>query len=376
MFLTIAVFVFTLLVLVISHEFGHFITAKKFGVRVLEFGFGIPPKIWGKKIGQTLVSINWLPIGGFVRLFGEDEVDDKVLKSKDSFAAQPVWQRIAIVIAGVVMNLLLAVALFYIVLAAEGFKEKIPLLTSYNFVGVNQVNESLILIGAISPDSPAAQAGINPGDRVVAINGNKLQDSKQLIDFTKQHAGEKITLTLADEQDKTRNVEVVPRVNPPAGQGPLGVELGTVEVANIYYSTPSQKIFSGFVHSYNLSAYSFNILGSLIASAFETHNLQPVSDSLSGPVGVTKLTGAILQTKAPLIPYLNFVAILSLNLAIINILPFPALDGGRLFFLAIEGIFHRKVRADIERFIHTAGMALLILLMVLITFSDIRKLLP
>lgn len=373
MFLTIVVFVITLLVLVVSHEFGHFITAKKLGVKVLEFGFGIPPKIWGKTVGGTLISINWLPIGGFVRLLGEDEVDQKVLKEKDSFAAKEVWKRIAIVTAGVVMNMLLAITLFYVVLAAEGFKEQLPLLIPHQFVGVNQVNESLILIGAVSPNSPADKAGIKPGDQITKINGTKLIDSAQLVDFTKQHAGEKMTLTLSNDQNQTRDVEVTPRVNPPAGQGPLGVELGTVDIANIAYATPTQKIFSGVVQSYNLTSYSVDILGNVISSAVKSKNLEPVSQSVSGPVGMTKLTGEILQTKSPLIPYLNFVALLSLNLAIINILPFPALDGGRLFFLLIEGIVRRRVRADIERFVHMVGMAILLALIVLITFSDIRK---
>lgn len=373
MLFTIIVFIFTLLILVISHELGHFLAAKKFGVKVLEFGFGLPPRVFGKKFGETIFSLNWLPIGGFVKLFGEDETDKEVLNSKRSFAAKPVLQRIGIVVAGVVMNFLLAAILFWVVLGAQGFKEQIPLLTPFQFVGVNQTNETIILIGGVTEDSPAASSGIKSGDRVLELNGVKLESSEQVINLTKQYAGQEVTFTLQDQSKNNREVAVTPRENPPVGQGPLGVELGSVTIANLNYETPAQKVAAGVVHSYNLTAYSMSILGNLISTSISTRNLDPVSQSVSGPVGITNLTGAILQTESPLIPYLNFVALLSLNLAVINILPFPALDGGRLFFLVIEAVTRRKVKPEVERWIHTVGMAILIALILLITFSDIQK---
>lgn len=373
MLFTIVIFIITLLVLVVSHEFGHFIVAHKFGIKVLEFGFGLPPRIWGKKIGQTLVSVNWLPIGGFVRLFGEDEVDQEILQHKDSFASKPVWQRSLVVTAGVMMNFLLAAMIFWVVLSAQGFKEKIPLLMPYNFIGVNQTNETIILIGQVASDSPAAQVGIKASDRITQLNGIQLENADQLVDLTKQYADKKISLTLVDANEKTRIVEIVPRENPPQGQGALGVELGTITIAHLNYQSGIQKLFSGLTHSYNLASYSVVIFKNLIAASWETQDLTPVSQSVAGPVGITNLTAMILQTDSPLLPYLNFVALLSLNLAIINILPFPALDGGRLFFLAIEAAFKKKVRAEIEKLVHTIGMVVLIALIILITFSDIRK---
>lgn len=373
MLLTIVVFIFTLLILVLSHEFGHFLVAKKFGVKILEFGFGLPPRIFGKKIGETIFSLNWLPIGGFVRLFGEDETDKKVLGNKRSFAAKPVLQRIGIVIAGVVMNFLLAAVLFWVVLAAQGFKEQIPLLTPFKFFGVNQTNEAMILIGGVAADSPAASAGIKSGDRVLELNGVKLESGEEVISLTKQYAGQEATFTLEDPSKNTRQVKVIPRENPPAGQGPLGVELGSINIANLNYETPGQKLASGLTHSYNLTAYSISILGRLISTSISAGNLEPISQSVSGPVGITNITGAILQTQSPLIPYLNFVALLSLNLAVINILPFPALDGGRLFFLTVEAVTRRRVKPEVERWVHTIGMAILIALILLITFSDIKK---
>lgn len=373
MILTIIIFIITLLFLVVSHEFGHFIVAKKFGIRVLEFGFGLPPKILGKKIGETLVSINWLPIGGFVRLLGEDEVNKTILENPRSFAFKPVGQRIAVVIAGVIMNFILAILIFWVVLAASGFTQQIPLLVPYKFFGVDQTNELIIMVGEVTPFSPAAQSGIKAGDRIVSVNNIDLKDSDQLIDLTKKLAGEKVTFILSNEQNHLRQVEAIPRINPPEGEGPLGISLGAFEVANLSYATFPQKFFSGITHSYNLASYSLVVLGKFIGTAIQTQNLAPVSGTVAGPVGITNMAGAILQSRNPLIPYLNFIALLSLNLAIINILPFPALDGGRLFFLSIEAIMRKKVKPEIERWIHTAGMAILIALIVLVTFSDIKK---
>lgn len=375
MILTILVFLVTLLVLVLAHELGHFTVAKKYGVKILEFGFGIPPKIWGKKVGETIVSINLLPVGGFVRLLGEDETDKKTLQDKRSFAVQPVWHRILIVIAGVVSNFLLAVILFWVVLGAQGFKERIPLIIPFHFIGVNQTDETSIYIAGIAGNSPAQTAGIQVGERVTQFNGIDLKDSRQFTELTKEHAGGKVTLTLVSDPDKSsRQVQIVPRPNPPAGQGALGVELAALSVAELNYETPFQKATAGVVHSYNLASYSLNILGNLISTSVKTKNLEPVSQSVSGPVGLTNLTGEIVHTRSPFIPYLNFVALLSLNLAIINILPFPALDGGRLFFLALEAVLRRRIKPEVERWVNTVGMALLIALIVLVTFSDIRKL--
>lgn len=373
MVVTIIIFILTLLVLVVSHEFGHFMVAKLSGIKVLEFGFGIPPRIWGKKIGDTLVSLNLLPIGGFVRLLGEDEVDKKVLLEKDSFTAKPVLNRILVVIAGVVMNFLLAAVIFYIVLAAQGFKEQIPLLTPYKFIGVSQTDVSYALVGDVAPNSPAEQAGIKPGDRVAQINNTPVEGSQQLVSLTKEYLGQEVNLTLVSPDNSQRTVTVVPRNNPPVGEGALGVGIGTVSVSNLNYQTPLQKLFSGFSHSYNLASYSMAVLGNMIGQAFEAKDLAPVSGSVSGPVGITSAADLILKTKSPILPYLSFVALLSLNLAIINILPFPALDGGRLFFLLIEAVFRKKVKAEVERWVHTIGMALLIALILLVTYSDIKK---
>lgn len=380
--MTIIVFILTILILVIIHELGHFVVAKRFGIKVLEFGFGIPPRIWGKKIGETLISINALPFGGFVRLLGEDEAvpifgltGGKGDQSQRYFSARPVGERILVVVAGVVMNLLLAWLLFYVVLIAQGFKTQFPLITDHHFIGVRQTNEEALIVESVNSSSPAKDAGIKIGDRVLALNGQPLTRSDALISQTKSLAGQEIRLTLSDE-DKTNahEIKLIPRKTPPANQGPLGISFGSLKIANLDYSAPTQMIFSGITQSYNLAAYSFEILGKTISVSFASHNLAPVSQTIAGPVGVTSLVGEILSTRNPLFPFLNFLAALSLNLAVVNILPFPGLDGGRLLFLVVEAVTKKKAHPVLERYIHTIGLVVLIGLVILITISDVKKL--
>ncbi|EKD91419.1 MAG: hypothetical protein ACD_30C00010G0005 [uncultured bacterium] len=373
----ILVFIITILILVVIHELGHFFAAKKFNIKVLEFGFGLPPRAWGKKIGETIWSLNWLPFGGFVRLLGEDEVDKEVLDNTRSFAAQPVTKRMLVVVAGVVMNLILAWLLFYIVLGAQNFKAQVPLLSDHKFAGVSQTNEKIILIGDVVPNSPASQAGLSSGERVIAVDSEEVLDANQFIEITKQKAGQPMQLTVSDiAKSDQRILEITPRENPPSGEGPLGVSLGTFEIANLEYKEPLQIALSGPIHSYNLITYSWEILAKTVSYSFAQKDITPVSQNVAGPIGITNIVKEILSVKNPLIPYLDFMAALSLNLAIINILPFPGLDGGRFFFLLLEAITRKKAHPTIEKYVHTIGLAILLGLIFLVTLSDIKKLIP
>lgn len=371
----ILVFIVTIFILVLIHELGHFLAAKRFNIKVLEFGFGLPPKFIGKRIGETIYSLNWLPFGGFVRLLGEDEVDKKVLENERSFASQKVAKRILVVASGVVMNLILAWILFWIVLGVQNFKTQIPLLAPHRFVGVTQVDEKIILIGDVAPASPAQTAGMASGDRVVAFNDSQVNDADQLVKKTQENLGKKVKLTLSDPQKTTfRTVELTPRENPPPGQGALGVSLGTFTIANLNYLEPWQKALAGPIHGFNLTVYSWEILSRTVAKAIEKGDFTPVSQNVAGPVGITSIVKNILSIKNPLIPYLDFMAALSLNLAIVNILPFPGLDGGRLLFLVAEVLTRKRTHPTLEKYLHTIGLVILLMLIFLVTVSDIRKL--
>ncbi len=368
----ILAFLVIILVLVLIHEFGHYFAAKKFGIKVLEFGFGLPPRAWGKKIGETIYSLNWLPIGGFVRLLGEDETDKKLLEDKRSFAYQAVWKRIIVVVAGVVMNLLLAWVLFYIVVIAQNFKVQVPLLTDFKFVGVGQVNETIVVINKVLPNSPAERSGFKVGDRVLAINGEEVKSGEEFIEKTKANLGKEVNFKLADLQNTSqKEVITIPRENPPANEGALGVSLDGMQVANLIYESPFQKAFSGPIHAYNILVYTGATFGKIFSVSQEQKTLEPVAYSVGGPIAIVFTIKEFLNLKS-FVPLIDLAANMSLILAFVNVLPIPALDGGRLMFLVIEAVTQKKVPASIEAKIHALGMMVLLGLIVLITYKDIR----
>lgn len=364
MIFSIIIFLFTLLVLVVIHEFGHFIMAKKFKIKVEEFGFGIPPKLIGKKIGETLYSLNLLPIGGFVRLLGEDdlpagrqEVDKKVLENPRSFASQNVWKRILVVIAGVVMNLILAWVLFYTVIIAQNFRIISPTI------------EQGVYIGRLEKDLPAQKAGIKVGDRLLSVDGRKVTNLEEARNLIKQKGETAVTLNLLDDKDKERIVEVFPKKV--EENTLIGVYFTPFFIKE--YHSPTEKIFSGITYSYDLTKLTFIGLGRTISDMLNG-NFGRASQQVSGPIGIAGMTNDILSNGwQAAIPYIWFVGVISLTLSIFNVLPIPALDGGRLFFLVIEGLFKKKVKVEIERVIHQVGFALLLVLAFLITYSDISK---
>lgn len=360
MLITITIFIITLLILVLVHELGHFLMAKRFGIKVEEFGFGIPPRAWGKKIGETIYSINWLPFGGFVKLLGEDEVDQKILQNKHSFAAQKVWKRIVVVIAGITMNLILAWILFYIVLIAQNFRIVYP------------TPDQIVQVVETQKDLPAQKAGIKDGERLLAIGDqfiNSVEQSKKVIS---QNAGKEIKLVLSDLDGNNLRIVFVTPQQVSKDQVLIGVVFSQVGFRQ--YKTPIEKVFSGITYSWDLTRLSFVGLGKLITNVSHG-DIKTASKSVAGPVGLATITNGILsQGLEATIPYIWFTGVISLTLAIMNFLPIPALDGGRLLFLYIEAITRKRVKPEIERYIHTAGFALLITLMLLVTMSDIRKL--
>ncbi|HVZ58154.1 MAG TPA: M50 family metallopeptidase [Patescibacteria group bacterium] len=403
MLLTLFVFLVLLSILVLIHELGHFLVAKKLNIKVEEFGFGLPPRLWGIKKGETIYSINWLPIGGFVKLFGEDDAgkgdisgikyqvasikkDKKIHDTKyklhntdlkRAFFARPVWQRAAVVGAGVIMNCLLAIVIFYTYMFVSGFRAELPLLSPYHFIGVTQTTKEQILVSAVAKNSPASQAGLPVGVEITKLNGQQITSLTTFIADIKADAGKKVVLTLVDPaSQKSSTKTITPRSNPPKGQGALGVGLYDMSTAVLDYQTPTQKILSGVIHPINLLFYNLDLIGQLIHSAIKTHDATALGEGVSGPVGIYSVVGAIVQIpnlKEQTLQLLNLAGLLSISLAFFNVLPIPALDGGRLFFILIEGITRKKVNPRFETMAHTIGMGVLLLLILLITFKDILQ---
>ncbi len=367
--LTIIIFLLILSVLVMLHELGHFLAAKRAGIGVEEFGFGLPPRAWGKKIGGTIYSINWLPFGGFVRLVGE-ETDDKKVAAKNSYAVKSLSARVLVVLAGVVANLLLAVVIFYIVVIALGFKVSLPLIMDHKFKFVDQSKQ--VLVADVSVGSAAQKAGIRAGDSILTAAGEPVDSIESLQKVIRANEAREINLVLENPvNNQKRNVYVTPKFNEELKAPVIGVGLGELAVLN--YDTPAQKLFSGFIHSYNTVDYSVRIFGQLIGYAIKSHDITPVREGVSGPVGIAQITKQAVALGP--ISVLQLVGLLSLNLAVVNVLPIPALDGGRFFFLIIEAVTRRKVYPKVEKWAHTIGFAVLLGLILLVTYNDILKLL-
>lgn len=400
MLITALIFLLILSVLVLIHELGHFLVAKKLGIKVEEFGFGFPPRALSIKRGETVYSINWLPIGGFVKLYGEDEAGGgkiSVQSSKFSprgeagkvqsfpereraFFSKPVWQRALVVIAGVAMNALLAVVIFYVYLFIVGFKAEVPLLLNYNFVGVNQKNVSDVLVSGVSKNSPAEKAGIKAPARITSINNISNFSGKEFFDIVNKNKGKEVIVKWVElKTNQVKTIKIVPRVNPPKNEGALGIRFAVVTTSKLTYDTIAQKVFSGITYPTNLALYNFKIMGHLISLSLQQKTAAPLGDSVAGPVGIFSVVGTTLQIqdlKERITQVLNIAGLLSISLAVFNILPIPALDGGRLFFILLEGLIGKKVSPRFESMVHTIGMAVLLALIFLITFKDISRLLP
>lgn len=361
MLLTILVFIVMLSVLVLIHELGHFIVAKKFGIKVEEFGFGFPPRVWGKKYGETLYSINLLPIGGFVKLYGEDEAGGGKIKPlatsrepsvKDlnrTFFSRPIYQRMLVVVAGVVMNFLLAIVIITYLFTAEG----VP------------VQGNKVTISEVVKGSPAQTAGLRKNDLVVKIGNTEIKDTQTLISETRKHLGEKLQISVR-RGSELKVIEVTPRKNFPSSQGPLGVAI-TQNVIFNKYPFP-QSLYYGTRQSLK---DSWQIVVGFKMVVVDIATRLTVPQGVAGPIGMAQLTGEFVKVGPTAV--LSLVYMLSLSLAVLNILPIPALDGGRFFFILIEAVTRRKVNPRFEAYAHIVGLVLLLSFLALVSYKDVLR---
>jgi regulator of sigma E protease len=370
MILTIIVFVIILGLLIFVHEFGHFMSSRKLGVKVEEFGFGFPPRAfgiykskdgkWKKVIGNqeiekdqnTVYSLNWLPLGGFCKIKGEE---GEKIQDKDSFAIQPAWKRTIILSAGVFMNFVLAIILLTI-----GFKIGLPQTIEEG----DSARDLKIQIAQVSKDSPAENSGLAIGDQIVSIEGEEFVEIEDVQEKIKSESGKEINFKIR-RGNEDLDIKAIPREDPPEGEGALGIALAKTGIVSYPLL---QSIWMGITTTFTI------VVAILLAFYDIIHNLlvqKPISAEFAGPVGIAVLTGQV--TRMGFVYILQFAAVLSINLGILNILPFPALDGGRILFLLIEKIRGKKISQKIENTIHTVGFFLLILLLVVVTFKDIFK---
>jgi regulator of sigma E protease len=355
---TILTFIIVLSIIVLAHEFGHFYFARRAGIKVEEFGIGFPPRLFGKKFGDTTYTINAIPIGGFVRLKGESGEN---AKDKDSFVNKTAWQRSQVIVAGVVMNMVLAWVLFSI-----GYLFGLPQIIDEEskLSSFARVSEERLHVVQVLEDTPAAAAGIEVGDVIQQADSEPMTSIEGFAGITGGRGDAPVDLVL-DRDGEAVEVSVAPAILEATGRPGIGVSLmKTGLVAYPIYMAPIEGLTTTVSFTGQITVAFATIIKDLVSGA-------GTDVDISGPVGIAVVSGEVARHGWRHL--LQFIALLSINLGILNILPLPALDGGRLLFLIIERLRGKPVSRQVEAMIHNTGFALLLLLVLIVTYGDVVR---
>ncbi len=355
MLVTLLIFIIILGVLVYVHEFGHFIVAKLNGVKVLEFAFGFRPRLFAKKSGDTVYAVNAIPLGGYVRLYGENEAET----GSESFRSKTVFQRFQVLVAGAVMNLILA-WLILTVLFITGFDPIMPGVARNPFVSGKQYVE----IVKVVPNSPAEVLGLHVGDIVVSVNGQTVTDDLDFVNKINALRGQLATLTLKIESGLVSQ-QITPRLNPPAGEGALGVGIRT---AGTVRSTALKAPLAAGYETGRVIGQSLQGFGHFIKNLVVK---QQVSEDVTGLIGIGALTGV---TRRLGFQYLvQLIAIVSTGLGVLNLIPILPLDGGHIAALGYEKMAGRPLGEKQMGTLALVGIAFVFLLFIVVTYKDIVR---
>jgi regulator of sigma E protease len=366
---TIAAFLGVLIVLVLVHELGHFLVAKRAGITVQEFGIGFPPRIGSVVWRGTRYSLNWIPLGGFVKMLGEDgDIEAQRMRERGlseaaietamagAFNRKPVWVRLLVLLAGVAMNFILAGILFSVAFSLPVPQGRGPL-----------------TITEIQADSPAAK-DLKVGDRIVSADGRTFDVSRELTAYVRSKAGHEVTLGI-QRDDQVLDVTLVPRKlsdqQIAQGIGPIGFSYEPARFVEVPSDVrnPLDAVARGF---YAAGDLAWRIPGGLAEAVGGLLGLNPNGGTAVGPIGIAEETGRVIQ--GPLVQLLFFMGLLSVNLAVLNVLPFPPLDGGRIAVVLIESLRRRRLPAEREALIYLTGFMVLIVLVILISIQDVQRL--
>ena len=346
-------FVVVLGILIFAHELGHFLVAKAFGVKVLKFSLGFGPKLLGKQIGETEYVVSLLPLGGYVKMLGEnDEVDEPISmeEEKRSYSHKPVGQRIAIVAAGPVFNLIFALCTFCVF---------------YIFAGNHVLSPE---IGEVKEHSPAYAAGLLKGDLIVAIDGKQTETWPEIKEMIKDNEGEPVEITIR-RNSELKTVKLTPEIS--LTKNIFGEDIKTPLIGivasgtfkTIFY-TPLEAVETGFAKTWEITKLTFLTIVKLVERVI------PLK-TVGGPIFIGQMTGQLAQENwAYLIP---FMAIISVNLGILNLLPIPVLDGGVIFFLLIELIMGKPLNVKGRELAQKIGISLLVLFMIVVIYNDVSR---
>ncbi|HET9480440.1 MAG TPA: M50 family metallopeptidase [Candidatus Polarisedimenticolia bacterium] len=346
--------------LIVVHEMAHYFTAKMFGIKVLEAGLGFPPRAWGFTWRGTIYSINWLPLGGFVRLLGEEDPSDP-----ESLAAAAAWKRLIVLGSGAVTNLILPIFLFAAV-----------------FMLPRDVPVGPAVINLVEENSPAEQAGLQPGDVILEINGEEIKNSLDAGREIRLNMGETLTFTVDRNSFGEREIietRVKARWDPPEDQGPTGIGISNRVAGSAVcqgdgrpdqcYETEQYGFFASFPKGWDATWDSLTLAKNQVVALFKGGE----GPSFAGPVGIAQATGEVVE-ESGWTPLLEFAALLSLNLGIINLLPIPMVDGGRVVFVLIEVARRgKRVAPEKEAIVHLVGLAFILTLAVVVTYLDVAR---
>ena len=360
--MSIIIFLLVLAVLIFVHELGHFIVAKKFGIRVDEFAIGFPPKIWSKKYGETTYAINSIPFGGYVKIFGENP-DEESMKGPDSarsFVNASRLKQAAVLVSGIAFNILFA----WIVLSISFMS---GLTTSVRDSYASYIKDHHIIIIAAQADSPARLSGFVGGETIISLESDGIKintaDVAEVQNFIANSSGGIKIDYKRNNELKTATVTATEGLI--EGRKAIGIAMDTVGTVKL----PAHKAFFEGVKL--TGATTKNVAIGLYHFIFDAFRGKADFSQVSGPVGIVGLVGE--ASTLGIVYLMSFAAFISINLAVINIIPFPALDGGRILFVAIEAVRRKAISPKIANALNGAGFALLILLMLVVTYKDIVK---
>lgn len=338
--ITILSTIFVIGLLVLVHELGHFIVAKAVGMKVHEFALGFGPKLISKRYGDTLYSLRSVPLGGFNKIAGMDPDEEQ---DEYSFGSKPIWARMLVIVAGPLMNFALPVILFVIIALSAGI----------------DTPSDTPLIGTVLPNRPAAHAGLLAGDRLIAVNGVQIESWKQFVSIIQKSARKQLILSYQRDNQR-HDLAITPDFDVNGNRGIIGV----APLITTYHPGPVEAVGISVKQVYFLLSNMVTTIGQMISGKAPA--------DLAGPLGVAQMAGQVALLG--FLPLLQFAAILSINLGLINLLPVPVLDGGHIVTLAVEGIRRKPLSAKKQQAIQFIGFALLMLLLLLATFKDLTRL--
>lgn len=384
--MSLLIFIVVIGILVLVHELGHFFSALLLKIKVEEFAIGFGPAIFKYIYKDIKFRLNLFPLGGYVKIYGQENDQE----GKDSYSQRPVWQRLLVIIAGVFMNFVFASLLFFILLASKGFVDRfdysildtqtqLPVFgkievkdadaTMYGYPGSEgDVELYPDLSWEEAQEFPSFKAGIPTIGVITKVDGEDLEGQDQFSEKMKDSKGEDVVLTIIDEDSNTKDFVVK------VGEdGLVGIYWLAIESVEVSYPTFIGKATSGVAHSVNYLQYQLRILSKIVGLAFSEKKFDVLQDVFSGPVAVYQTVDAVSKSSAWVYDTLLLAAFISLNLAFVNILPFPVLDGGYVVLLLIELVTRKKISTKVEQIILTVGMIVLLLLSVVIFVNDIVR---